>query len=167
LPLLSAMNPEEIQSFHQLLASRNLHIAFAESITAGLLAATVASVSGASAVLKGGIVTYDQALKVSLLGVKQETLDAFGSESQQTTLEMAQGLATRIPEAELVLSITGSASPSVNTYQISSPAGAVFVCMGMDGTYRSFETVLGGSRSEVLQGAVRFALGCVEEFFLF
>ena len=158
------MNPDEIQAFHQLLASRNLQIAFAESITAGLLAATVASVSGASAVLKGGVVTYDKALKVSLLGVKQETLDAFGAESQQTTLEMAQGLAKRIPEAELVLSITGSASPSVNAYQISAPAGSVFVCVGMGGTYQSFQAVLGGSRSEVLEGAVRFALSCVEEF---
>ncbi len=158
------MNPDEIQAFHQLLASRNLQIAFAESITAGLLAATVASVSGASAVLKGGVVTYDKALKVSLLGVKQETLDAFGAESRQTTLEMAQGLAKRIPEAELVLSITGSASPSVNAYQMSAPAGSVFVCVGMGGTYQSFQIVLGGSRSEVLEGAVRFALGCVEEF---
>jgi len=158
------MNPNEIQSFDRLLASRNLTIAFAESITAGLLAATVASVSGASAVLKGGIVTYDKALKVSLLGVKQETLDAFGAESPQTTLEMAQGLANRIPEAELVLSITGSASPSVNAYQISAPAGTVFVCVGMNGTYHTYETVLDGSRTDVLKGAVRFALGCVEIF---
>ncbi|HOY96709.1 MAG TPA: nicotinamide-nucleotide amidohydrolase family protein [Catalimonadaceae bacterium] len=158
------MTESETLRFHNLLKERNLHIAFAESITAGLLAATVASVPGASAILKGGVVTYDKALKISLLGVKKETLDAFGAESKQTTLEMAYGLAKRIPEAELVLSITGSASPSVNAYQISAPAGSVFVCVGMGGTYQSFNTVLSGSRTEVLEEAVRFAMGCVEEF---
>lgn len=158
------MTESEILKFHNLLKGHNLHIAFAESITAGLLAATVASVPGASAILKGGVVTYDKALKISLLGVKKETLYAFGAESQQTTLEMAQGLASRIPEAELVLSITGSASPSVNEYQISAPSGSVFVCVGMDGWYKTFQTSIIGSRSEVIQGAVRFAMGCVEEF---
>ncbi len=150
------MKKETIREFNQLLKDRKLHICFAESMTAGLLSATVASVEGASSVLKGGIVCYDKLLKTGLLGVKEETLNQFGAESAETTREMAEGLESKNTGAEIVVAITGSASLPVNEYVISSPAGYVFVCIGFQQNYHSFEVKLNGNRQEVLQQAVEF-----------
>jgi len=155
------MNQETILSFNRLLESQSLHIAFAESITAGLLSATVASISGASSVLKGGVVCYDKALKIKLLGVRKETLDLYGAESPETTLEMAAGLAALLPEAQIAVAITGSASDPVNGYSMSAPVGSVFLCVGLRGNFHSYNNQFSGNRAEVLDWAVQFAFSTI------
>ena len=82
-----------VSDFNFILKKHNLTIAIAESITAGLLTATITSVAGASSVLKGGIVTYQEELKIKLLGVNPETLKVYSAESMETTIEMVRGLA--------------------------------------------------------------------------
>ena len=66
-----------IENFNQVLKEKELTIAFAESITAGMLCSSIASVSGASSILKGGLVTYDEKLKTKLLRVQESTLEKF------------------------------------------------------------------------------------------
>src|SRR5699024_5696716 len=73
------------------LSSRGETLAFCESLTAGLASATVAQVSGASAVLRGGLITYATDLKVALAHVPQELIDEHGVVSPETAVAMAKG----------------------------------------------------------------------------
>jgi len=133
------MTPSAFNSF---LKERNLTIATAESITAGLLSSTIASVSGASSVLKVGIITYDEKLKVKLLGVNPETLTTYSAESAETTLEMVKGLSKLDFDASIYVAVTGVASASVNEYKLTKPVGQVYVAVLYQNKTYSFETIL-------------------------
>ncbi len=104
-------------------SSSGVTIACAESLTAGLLSATVATVPGASAVLRGGIVVYATELKASLGGVPPEVLDADGAVAPTT----ARYLAAHVREmcgATLGVALTGVAGPEP---QEDKPVGQVFI----------------------------------------
>ncbi|MFT4743872.1 MAG: nicotinamide-nucleotide amidase, partial [Yoonia sp.] len=68
-------------------------IATAESCTGGMVAAAITDIAGSSAIFDRGFVTYTNAAKIDMLGVKQATLDAFGAVSEQVAQEMAAGAA--------------------------------------------------------------------------
>ncbi|MBE9660925.1 CinA family protein [Mucilaginibacter myungsuensis] len=74
----------------------------AESITAGLLASSIASIGGASGVLKGGVVTYNRHVKTKILGVSGELIDDLTAESQETTNAMCQGIRDLYPDASFM-----------------------------------------------------------------
>ncbi|MDR7329537.1 CinA family protein [Corynebacterium guangdongense] len=115
-------------------------LAFAESLTAGLASATVASVPGASAVLRGGLVTYATDLKHSLAGVDEQLLADAGPVSADTAVAMAEG-ARRVCGADWGVSLTGVAGPDP---QDGHPVGEVFI--GIAGPGR--ETVAVRARAE-------------------
>lgn len=92
-----------------LLEERGWTLATAESATAGLVSARIASVPGASRVFRGGIVAYATDVKSSVLNVPREVL-AEGVVGEATALFMAEGAADRL-EADVAVSITGSAGP--------------------------------------------------------
>ena len=73
------------------LTGQKLTIAAAESLTAGLFCATLASVPGASAVLRGGLVVYATDLKHQLAGVSTQTLQRVGAVAEDTARELAVG----------------------------------------------------------------------------
>ena len=157
----------QVRRIHKLLREQKLCIATAESMTAGGISARLASVSGASDVLMGGLVVYMQQMKTKLPGLTLEEIEGRGAESKETTKAMAEGLLEWIPEANVVLAITGAA-PSTNTrYATSASSGSVFVCIGLrEGECTQFETQLKGNRVQVLNKAVQFALNCLEEVLL-
>ncbi len=105
------------------LKRRGETLAFAESLTAGLAAATVASVPGASAVLRGGVVTYATDLKHSLAGVDERLLADAGPVAAATAAAMADG-ARRVCGADWGVALTGVAGPDS---QDGHPVGEVFV----------------------------------------
>lgn len=105
------------------LRHRGETLAFCESLTAGLAGATVATVPGASAVLRGGLVTYATDLKVSLAGVGQETVDKYGPVDEHTAREMADGTRARCA-SDWAVSLTGVAGPDE---QNGHPVGEVFI----------------------------------------
>lgn len=148
--------------FNSLLIQKNLTIATAESITAGLLSSSIASVSGASSVLKGGVVTYSAELKVKLLGVSPETLEKYSAESIETTIEMVKGLSRLGLEASLYVAITGVASLPVTDYKISGEVGQVYLAILYNGELFSFQEILQpessqGTRNQIREKAVMFA----------
>lgn len=102
---------------------RGLTIATAESLTAGLCAATIAEVPGASAVLRGGVIVYATELKHDLAGVSEETLRAHGPVAAETAVELAEGAARRCG-ADVGVALTGVAGPDP---QDGHPAGEVFI----------------------------------------
>jgi nicotinamide-nucleotide amidase len=91
-------------------SSRGLMISTAESCTGGLIAGALTEISGSSAVVDRGFVTYTNEAKMDLLGVKQTTLASFGAVSKETALQMAQGALFR-SRAPLAVAVTGVAGP--------------------------------------------------------
>lgn len=106
------------------LTERNLTVATAESCTGGLVGDRFTDVPGSSAFMLGGVVAYSNAAKVSLLGVRKETLQQYGAVSEETAWEMAQGVRA-LMKADLGLSLTGIAGPGGGTEQ--KPVGLVYV----------------------------------------
>lgn len=116
------------QSVEEVLVKRfmdkNLTISFAESITGGLLAASITDVAGSSKILSSSYVTYSNDSKIKNLGVKKETLDKYGAISEQTALEMARGLKNKT-NSSVCVSTTGEAGPEPSETDI----GNVFICI--------------------------------------
>lgn len=100
-------------------------LATAESLTAGLVSAGIADVPGASAMLRGGVVTYATEAKASVLGVDAELLIARGAVDADVALAMARG-AARLFGADLGVATTGVAGPSE---QDGRPVGTCFVAV--------------------------------------
>ncbi|QDQ99241.1 CinA family protein [Tomitella fengzijianii] len=129
-------------------------MATAESLTAGLAAATIAGVPGASVVLRGGLVVYATELKALLAGVDGAVLDEFGPVSPQTGRALAVGARDRCG-ADWGIGLTGVAGPAE---QDGHPAGTVF--LGIVGR-RSSNVVrlrLHGNRWQIRRAAVVAAL---------
>lgn len=106
------------------LMDKNLTISFAESITGGLLAASITDVAGSSKILSSSYVTYSNDSKIKNLGVRKETLDKYGAISEQTALEMARGLKNKT-NSSVCVSTTGEAGPEPSETDI----GNVFICI--------------------------------------
>ena len=96
----------------------------AESCTGGGIGAALTCVSGASAVYKGGIISYTNEVKHQLLGVPGDTLKQFGAVSEPVARAMAEG-ARRVLQADVAVSVTGLAGPGGDDY--GNPVGTVFI----------------------------------------
>ena len=134
---------------------KGLTFGTAESLTGGRIAAEVASVSGASAVLMGGVVAYDPRIKRDVLGVERDVIDRDGVVSANCARQMAQG-ARRVLGVDIAVSATGVAGPAGGTPEI--PVGTVLIgCAGPDGT-RVDECHFEGNRQQVRQQTMQHAL---------
>ncbi|MGW0042623.1 CinA family protein [Rhodococcus sp. NPDC003348] len=139
------------------LTGRRQTVATAESLTAGLLAATIAGVPGASVVLRGGLIVYATELKADLAGVSPATLASDGPVAASTAAELATGAAARCG-ADWGVGLTGVAGPDP---QDGKPVGTVFVGVaGPDGV-RVRQLTLPGNRWDIRRGAVIEALSDV------
>lgn len=138
-----------------LLRERQMTVTTAESCTAGLLAGRIMNVAGASWVYNEGHITYANAAKERILGVKHETLETYGAVSPQTAREMAEG-AARIAEADAALSVTGIAGPDGGTPE--KPVGLVYIGCYVKGSVYVEECHFTGNRRENREEAVERAL---------
>ena len=96
----------------------------AESLTGGGIGAALTQVSGASAVYKGGIISYTNEVKNKLLGVPMDVLEQYGAVSEPVARAMAEG-ARKALKADVALSVTGLAGPGGDDY--GNPVGTVFI----------------------------------------
>lgn len=94
-------------------AADGLMVSTAESCTGGLIAGALTEISGSSAVVDRGFVTYTNEAKMDMLGVGAETLTGFGAVSRQTALQMAHGALFR-SRADFAVAVTGIAGPGVD-----------------------------------------------------
>jgi nicotinamide-nucleotide amidase len=142
-----------------LCTSRGLKIATAESCTGGLIAAVLTEISGSSAVVDRGFVTYSNAAKTDLLGVPATLLDDpnIGAVSEQTARAMAEGALKR-SDAHLIVAVTGIAGPSGGRPE--KPVGLVhFAAVRRGGQIHHREQRFGNiGRSEIRLATVREAL---------
>lgn len=109
-------------------------IATAESCTGGMIAAAITDVAGSSTIFDRGFVTYSNAAKETMLGVRPETLTRFGAVSEEVAREMAEGALAR-SAAGLAVSVTGIAGPGGSEFK---PEGRV--CFGLAGRDRPTHT---------------------------
>lgn len=108
----------------EILVSKGWTMSTAESCTGGLVAATLTDVSGSSRWFSGAIVAYSNEIKMKLLGVKEQTLIDNGAVSEQTVLEMADGVAEKIG-TNVGISLSGIAGPTGGTPD--KPVGTVWM----------------------------------------
>lgn len=107
-----------------LAAEQKLTIATAESCTGGLIGAAITSIPGSSAPFKGGIIAYDNDVKMSQLGVPEEILKSHGAVSEKVAKTMAQG-ALKALDVDLAISVTGIAGPGGGSEE--KPVGTVWI----------------------------------------
>ena len=136
--------------------ARGILIATAESCTGGMIAAALTDIPGSSDVVDRGFVTYSNAAKVEMLGVRVETLDAHGAVSEEVAREMADGALER-SAAGLAVSVTGIAGPGGSEHK---PEGRVCFGLAMTGQPTHTQTVDFGAlgRREVRAASVAQAL---------
>lgn len=116
-----------------LLKERGMTFATAESCTGGQVAARITDLPGASAVYRGGVVSYWTSVKGAVLGVPQEILDQYGAVSEECARAMAEG-ARRITGADIAVSVTGVAGPDPDERGV--PVGIVYIGLATpDGTF--------------------------------
>jgi len=138
----------------ELLTERGETLACAESLTAGLVAATVADTPGASLVLLGGVVAYAPQVKVDVLGVPPELVARVGTVDPGVAIAMAVGARTRLG-ATWGLSTTGVAGPGSAE---GKPAGTVHVAVAGPSGTATRALQLNGDRAAVRAAAVREVL---------
>jgi nicotinamide-nucleotide amidase len=136
------------------LGARGETLAVAESLTGGLLAATVVSVPGASAVFRGGLVVYATDLKATLAGVPPELLAERGPVDPDVAEALAEG-ARRRCGADWGLATTGVAGPDPVD---GHPVGEVWIALAGPGTATAVRHRFTGDRSAVRGATVAAAL---------
>lgn len=110
----------------ELLLEKGLKVAIAESCTAGYTAKRLTDIPGVSRVFDCGVITYSNAIKTKLLGVREDTLTAYGAVSEQTAAEMARGVRA-LAGADIGIGITGIAGPQSD--DSGKPAGLSYIAL--------------------------------------
>ena len=130
----------------------------AESLTGGGIGAALTAVPGSSAVYKGGIISYTNWVKETILGVSRETLEIHGAVSLQTAEEMAVGV-RKLLQADVAVAVTGLAGPGGD--DDGNPVGTV--CIGFCNEWESFAMKyhFAGNREAVRNQTIRAALELV------
>ena len=109
-----------------LLREKGLTLSAAESCTGGLVAKRITDLPGASAVFRGGVVSYTNDVKAQVLGVPEELLEAFGAVSEPVARAMAERCRT-ICGSDLAVSVTGVAGP--DTDDRGNEVGTVYIAL--------------------------------------
>jgi nicotinamide-nucleotide amidase len=133
---------------------RGMTVATAESLTAGMVAAVLADIPGASGMLQGGVVSYQNSVKADVLGVPRDLLDAVGAVDGKVAAAMADG-ARRICGADVGVSTTGVAGPEPHG---GKDVGAVFVGIATAEGSAAYPYSFEGTRPEIRSLACAAAL---------
>jgi competence/damage-inducible protein CinA C-terminal domain len=132
--------------------ARGWMLATAESCTGGMVSAALTDIAGSSAVVERGFVTYTNAAKREMLGVRAQTLDAHGAVSEEVAREMAEGARAHAP-VQLAVAITGIAGPGGSEFK---PEGRVCFGLACEGRETLTETVeFGAAGRENVRKAAR------------
>ena len=135
-----------------------LKITCAESCTGGMISAALTDIAGSSAIFEQGFVTYSNAVKQKMLGVRPETLADYGAVSEPVAREMAEG-ALRQAQADIAISVSGIAGPGGSEFK---PEGRVcFALASAQGTQSETQEFGARGRAEVRQAALNHALNLI------
>lgn len=139
----------------ELLKKKQLKVAVAESCTGGLLSNTFTNIPGSSDYFDRAYITYSNQAKIDELHVRPSTLEQYGAVSENTAIEMADGVYFKTG-ADLAISITGIAGPAGGT--IDKPVGLVYIAFRYRDQISVVTRVFNGSRLEIKNKVVKFIL---------
>ncbi|MDP4146566.1 MAG: competence/damage-inducible protein A [Bacillota bacterium] len=139
----------------KVLIKNNLTISTAESCTGGLLAGRLINYPGISSVFMEGAITYSDEAKMRSVGVKKETLEAYGAVSSEVAAEMAEGIA-KVAGTDIGISTTGIAGPGGATKD--KPVGLVYIGLYINGSVKTKELNIPGDRQKVRDRSVTTAI---------
>ncbi|MDO5033918.1 MAG: CinA family protein [Actinomycetaceae bacterium] len=143
----------------ELLTKSRRTIAVAESLTAGMVSASLADVPGASNCLRGGVTTYQTHTKASVLGVGEARLKKTGPVDPEVAKQMARGVA-KLFDADFGVATTGVAGPGPSD---GHEAGTVYVGVFSDSATRAELFHFEGKRPQVREQATAAALAEVRK----
>lgn len=132
----------------------------AESCTGGGIGAAITAVPGASAVYKGGIISYTNEVKQALLNVDAKILNACGAVSAPVAEQMARGARNAL-NADVAVSVTGLAGPGGDTF--GNSVGTVFIGYSDEKITFSNQYHFSGDREAIRAQAINAALHLVLE----
>jgi nicotinamide-nucleotide amidase len=139
----------------KLLEEKGASLATAESCTGGLVGARLTAIPGSSRVYKGGVVAYDDEVKLQQLGVSADAIAEHGAVSEAVVHQMAEGVARSL-DADAAIAITGIAGPGGGTE--AKPVGTVWIAVRWQDQVRTFTHILPGDREDVRARAAQYAL---------
>lgn len=129
----------------ELCKAKGLTVGCCESLTGGMFASMICDISGASAVFKGGLVTYSNECKINVAHVEREIIEQFGAVSAQCAESMAENT-KKILNVDICFSFTGNAGPSVME---GKEAGLVYAGLVMENQRFVYEFHLDAPRNEL------------------
>ncbi len=145
----------------ELLKKHNLKLSTAESCTGGMVSSYITAVSGVSEIFELGLTTYSCNAKHKALGVKADTLEKYGAISEQTVIEMAEGV-KRLASSELGAAVSGVAGPDSSE---GHPAGYVYIAVSGDfGTVAKLLNIEPESRNYIRETAVASLFELIEVY---
>ena len=144
----------------KLLIANHKTISLAESCTGGMVSSMLVNYPGVSEVFLEGAVTYTNEAKMRTLKVKKETLDRYTAVSEETAIEMAEGIARRTG-SNIGISVTGIAGPGGETED--QPVGLVYIGIYNDGKVRAEKLNFQGNRSQIRSRAALNALNFIRK----
>lgn len=137
------------------LRERGLTVSTAESCTGGELAACITSVAGASDYYKGSVVAYSNEIKSQVLGVSTDTLAKFGAVSEQTVVEMVNGV-KRLLGTDCAMATSGIVGPGGGT--VDKPVGTVWIAVAYKNEIRTLKQEINRGRLMNIERACNNAL---------
>ena len=150
-----AESGDVVEALNEALRRAGKRVAVAESCTGGLIAKRITDRPGSSEVFVGGVIAYDNSVKVAELGVSEDDLRAHGAVSEAVARQMARGVAERFG-AEAGIGITGIAGPGGGTPE--KPVGLVWLAIALDGELEAHRSSLIGGREAIRERAAQEAL---------
>ena len=139
-----------------------LTLATAESCTAGNIAAIITAIPGSSHFYKGGIVAYNNEVKINLLGVSPQTLEEKGAVSEETVIEMVKG-AMKSMNSDCAVATSGIAGPTGGTPV--NPVGTVWIAAGMKDRIITLKVSGDEGRQRNIEKATLNALQLLQKMF--
>lgn len=137
----------------EILLAKNLTIAAAESLTAGLFQSELAEVPGVSGTLVGGVITYNEQAKIEQLSIAPELFAQYGVVSSECAAAMAQSVRAKFG-TNVGIGLTGAAGPDMHGGQ---PAGTVWIGISIEGQeVQTYKLQLSGMRNTNRLRAVKF-----------
>ena len=136
-----------IKQLHDLCIAKNISISVAESCTSGLVASKITSISGSSAYFKGGIIAYQNEIKVNVLGVSQRLID----EKTEVSSEVVEQMALNVQDkfySDFSVASSGYAGPLGGTEK--NPIGTVFIAIATQSEVISGKFYFSGIRESIV-----------------
>jgi nicotinamide-nucleotide amidase len=137
------------------MAEKGLTLSLAESCTGGYIAQLFTQHPGASKVFLGGVVSYSNELKESVLGVKNETIEKFGAVSGETVTEMVEGALQNF-KSDYAVAITGIAGPDGGAPE--KPVGTVWIAVASVNKKAVKKLTFGNKRKQNIERSAVSAL---------